>query len=179
MEIGHRIRDLRQRIGLTQAELAERSDLTKGFISLIENNNTSPSLNALENIVEALGTTLAEFFSEDDTSPLVFHREDAFCAKYDSLGMQMYWLVANAQKNQMEPVIVVLEQDGRSKEYEPFEGECFGYVLQGKILLHYGEEKHLLSVSDSFSFDAKQKFSIKNAGEEEAQVLWVSTPPMF
>ena len=63
IDIGHRIRQLRYKNDLTLEELASRTELTKGFLSQLENNLTSPSLQTLEDIAEALGTTLSRFFA--------------------------------------------------------------------------------------------------------------------
>ena len=64
MEIGSKIRELRLKADLTQEELGDRCELTKGYISQLENDVTSPSIATLEDIVAALGTTLVELFSE-------------------------------------------------------------------------------------------------------------------
>ena len=61
MDIGHKIKQLRIQKGLTLEELASRSELTKGFLSQMERNLTSPSIATLNDIVEALGSTLSEF----------------------------------------------------------------------------------------------------------------------
>ena len=57
MDIGARIRQLRNKNNLTLEELASRCELTKGFLSQLERNLTSPSISTLEDIVEALGMT--------------------------------------------------------------------------------------------------------------------------
>ena len=65
MDIGARIRQLRIKNDLTLEELASRTELTKGFLSQLERNLTSPSIQTLEDIAEALGVTMAGFFSEE------------------------------------------------------------------------------------------------------------------
>ena len=72
MDIGHKIKQLRIQKGLTLEELASRSELTKGFLSQTERNLTSPSIATLNDIVEALGTSLSEFFKEDKEERIVF-----------------------------------------------------------------------------------------------------------
>ena len=62
MSIGEKIRHLRTTCQLTQEELADRCDLTKGFISQLENDLNSPSISTLTDILHALGTNLKEFF---------------------------------------------------------------------------------------------------------------------
>ena len=64
MKIGDRVRRLRMQRGLTQEELADRCELSKGFISLLERDLTSPSIATLMDILESLGTDLKNFFSE-------------------------------------------------------------------------------------------------------------------
>ena len=74
MDIGHKIKQLRIQKGLTLEELASRSELTKGFLSQMERNLTSPSIATLNDIVEALGSSLSEFFREDKEEQIVFHK---------------------------------------------------------------------------------------------------------
>ena len=64
MNIGEKIRRLRIKNALTQEELADRCELTKGFISQVERDLTSPSIATLVDILEGLGTNLKDFFNE-------------------------------------------------------------------------------------------------------------------
>ncbi len=72
MKIGEKIKNLRLAQELTQEDLATRADLTKGFISLLERDLQTPSLDTLELILNALDTTLAEFFAEKGPDIVVF-----------------------------------------------------------------------------------------------------------
>ena len=65
MELGKKIKELRNKQGLTQEELADRAELSKGFISQLERDMTSPSIATLEDLLQCLGTTLGEFFMEE------------------------------------------------------------------------------------------------------------------
>ena len=78
MDIGGKIRHLRTQKGLTLEELASRSELTKGFLSQLERNLTSPSIDSLDDILEALGTNLAEFFKEDKVEQYTFRASDFY-----------------------------------------------------------------------------------------------------
>lgn len=62
MEIGLKIKELRLKNQLTQEELADRCELTKGYISQLENDLTSPSIATLKDILQALGSSLTRFF---------------------------------------------------------------------------------------------------------------------
>ena len=71
MDIGAKIKRIRLSNQLTLEELANRSELTKGFLSQLERDLTSPSVATLENLLEALGTNLKDFFSEDEDEQIV------------------------------------------------------------------------------------------------------------
>ena len=75
MRIGEKIRQLRLKNGLTQEELADRCELTKGFISQVERELTSPSIATLMDILECLGTDLKGFFSDNIQEKLYLRRK--------------------------------------------------------------------------------------------------------
>ena len=180
MEIGKKIKRLRLQRGLTQEELADRCELSKGFISLLERDLTSPSIATLMDILESLGSDLKTFFSETGDEKVVFGTEDIFVKEdAESLQGSIRWLVPSAQKNQMEPILVELGSGGETIEDDPHEGEEFGFVLQGSINLHLGERKIRVRREESFCFKPDQTHYIENAGKSVARVLWVSTPPTF
>lgn len=142
MKIGEKIKRLRTQNSLTQEELADRCELTKGFISQLERDLTSPSIATLVDILEGLGTNLKDFFNEIEDEKIVFSKDDAFETENEELKYTLKWIIPNAQKNIMEPILIELEPEGRSKEDSPHEGEEFGYVISGNIFIHIGSEKH-------------------------------------
>ena len=98
MSIGNRLKELRVLKGLTQEELADRAELSKGFISQVERDLTSPSIATLTDILQCLGTSLSEFFSEEPEEPIVFGRQDYF-EKYDAeLKNEIQWIVPSSRK---------------------------------------------------------------------------------
>ncbi len=179
MDIGHRMKELRIQYGLTQQELADRSELSKGFISQLERNLTSPSVGTLLDIIQCLGTTPAEFFTDQEPEQLVFRQEDYFTKEKEELHHQVKWLVPNAQKNAMEPVLLTLAPRGISEIQLPREAEEFGYVLKGSVKLYYGPCSFTVKQGESFYFKAEKKHSIENCSSRESVILWVSTPPSF
>ena len=125
MEIGEKIRSLRLKLGLTQEELAERSDLTKGFISQLERDLTSPSVDSLNDLLNALGTDMATFFMDKPTVKEIFTKDDYQSSEDLSMNSTITWLVPKSQVNTMEPVIITLDHNGETKKYTPFKGEEF------------------------------------------------------
>ena len=179
MDIGKRINQLRKGNGLTQQELADRCELSKGFISQVERSLTSPSIATLVDILESLGTNLQDFFNETTQEKIVFTKEDVFEKEDKDLKNMIKWLVPNAQKNNMEPILITIEAGGSSYVDEPHEGEEFGYVLTGTITVNLGEEQFKAKKGDSFYFKPTKRHYISNPGKTKANVLWVSTPPSF
>ena len=145
MKIGDKLRRLRLQRALTQEELADRCELSKSFISLLERDLTSPSLDTLSDLLETLGSDLPTFFREKDEK-IVFGAEDIF-VKEDPEGLKgmIRWLIPSAQKNQMEPILVEMAPGGETAEDDPHEGEEFGYVLAGTLRIVLGERTERVS----------------------------------
>lgn len=177
MEIGVKIKDMRQKCGLTQEELADRCELTKGYISQLENELTSPSIATLCDILSALGSSLSEFFSDEKNEQVVFTESD-YIEKITE-GQKIEWLVPNAQKNEMEPIVVNLEPHAKTQDDMPHEGEEFGFVLEGEILLTIGKKSYLVKQNESFYFESNKIHYIENNSEKTAKIIWVSSPPTF
>ena len=177
MQLGRKIRDLRQQYNLTQEELADRCELTKGYISQLENDLTSPSIATLTDILNALGSNLSDFFREDSEEKIVFSQEEYIEKQSD--GMIWNWVIPNAQKNMMEPVLVELEPNASAPVDFPHDGEEFGYVLEGRIAIIVGGKAHTAKKGESFYFTANREHRILNKGKGRAKFLWISTPPNF
>lgn len=179
MNIGEKIRQLRLENNLTQEELANRCELSKGFISQVERDMTSPSIASLVDILESLGTNLTGFFSEKEEEKLVFTRDDAFEKIDDLLGYKVEWIVPNAQKNAMEPILLTIAPGGKYVDDPPHDGEEFGFVLQGSVQLTYGHRKIKAKKGDCFYYGCSLEHSLKNIGKSEAKILFIGTPPNF
>ena len=178
MNIGKRIQQYRKKNGLTLAELASRSELSKGFLSQVERDLTSPSIATLSDIVEALGISLAEFFNDAKSQEkFIFKVEDHF--DDDQGGVRVHWIVPNAQKNDMEPILIELDPGQVSTTIEPHSGEEFGYVLQGRLSLYLDGKRHSLKKGQTFYLKGSLSHYLKNDSKSIASVLWVCTPPIF
>lgn len=179
MQIGNKIKRLRQENGLTQEELADRCELTKGYISQLERELTSPSISTLQDILECLGANLQSFFSEEVDEQVVFHESDFFVKESEDKGYAINWIVPNARKRQMEPIIVDINPECATDDDLPHQGEEFGMVLAGSIYLNLGKERFRLKKGDCFYFKPNKNHSIRNAGKVQAKVLWIASPPSF
>lgn len=178
MNIGDKIKRLRTANFLTQEELADRCELTKGYISQLERDLTSPSIATLVDILECLGTDLGKFFNETAEDKIVFKQDDVFIKETDD-NYTINWLIPNAQKNDMEPILIELNSYSKTKLETPHEGQEFGYILAGTIILHYGNELFKVKKGESFYFKSNKNHFIENTGKNICKILWVSSPPSF
>ena len=177
MQIGSKIKELRIKNGLTQEELADRCELTKGFISQVERDNTSPSIATLMDILQSLGTNLRDFFNEEPEDQIVFQDKDFFEKTDEELKNKIEWIIPNAQKNEMEPIRLTLEPNGSTYPDVPHEGEEFGYVLSGTIEIILGDRKYTAREGETFYFCADKTHYITS--KDGASLIWVATPPSF
>ena len=177
MSIGSKLKALRILKGLTQEELADRAELSKGFISQLERDLTSPSIATLMDILQCLGTTIGEFFVETADEQIVFGKQDFFTKTDAELKNTVQWIVPNAQKNCMEPILLTLEPGGSTCPDTPHEGEEFGYLLSSSILIHIGTSIYKTKKGESFYFTSDQTHYIET--EDGASLLWISSPPSF
>ena len=166
MDIGHRMKELRIQYGLTQQELADRAELTKGFISQLERNQNSPSVGTLLDIIQCLGMTPAEFFTDSEPEQIVYKANDYFEKIDEEKNSKVEWIIPNAQTRSMEPVRLTLNEE-------------FGYVIKGTVKLCYGGKVHTVKAGESFYFKAGKKHFIENKSSKDAMLIWVSNPPSF
>ncbi|ERL66253.1 helix-turn-helix domain-containing protein [Schleiferilactobacillus shenzhenensis] len=174
MDIGARIRNLRIQKDLTQEELGERTDLSKGFISQLENNQSSPSLDTFFAILEVLGTTPAAFFATADEPTRVVYTPAAQTVYEDTAQhYTLHWLVPDSNEKQMEPVLLTFSGPGTYKTFPPSPAETFIYCLQGSITLHLGERDYVASAGESMYYRADAPHQLRSSGP--CQVLITAT----
>ena len=129
-------------------------------------------------LLAALGTNLKEFFASEDDDEKVVYAKDEFIEKQGA-GYTLDWLVPNAQKNVMEPVLISLQSESSTEDDFPHEGEEFGYVLEGEIKIVLGKKAYKCKKGQSFYFSSNKVHKIVNEKSRKAVFIWVSSPPNF
>jgi transcriptional regulator with XRE-family HTH domain len=178
MKIGERIKNLRQLSNLTQEELAERANLTKGFISQIERDLTSISLDSLAQILDALDENISDFFKEASQEKIVYRGTDRVAIEKEKIA-SFELLVPGATNRRLEPILLTLRKGESTPKEKPHEGEEFGFVLKGRVNLRFGREVLKLKKGECFYLWAEKEHWLHNSGSKEALILWVSSPPSF
>jgi transcriptional regulator with XRE-family HTH domain len=178
MDIGRKLRQLRVGSQLTQEELGDRTDLSKGFISQVENDQTSPSIETLIDILQALGVTPGEFFKDAGPEQVVYGKPDRLAAPSEtSADVDFQLLVPHAIHRDLDPALVTIQPGGKTITDKMHEGEEFGYVISGEIHVMLGPREYRVRRGECFLFYARQKHYVENRGTRPAKFLWVTTPP--
>ncbi|WP_088007015.1 helix-turn-helix domain-containing protein [Indiicoccus explosivorum] len=166
MEIGTKIRAIRNRKKMTIAQMCEATGLSKGFISNIENNNTSPSINTLGTIAESLGVPLPYLLLEKKQHMRVVRKDGRTSTSLNQLKIEHL-----ASKGGLRTMIVEFPPGASIGEPHAHEGEECHLVLKGKILAEQGEDSFIVEEGDSFSWNASVPHFVKNIGDGDATVF--------
>ena len=176
MQIGPKIKSLRLKKGLTQEELGERTDLTKGHISQLERDLNSPSIETLFALLEVLGTTPKDFFDDSKrVAKVVYSNDDQTIFSDDELKYSIRWLVPRSNENEMEPVLITFHEKGEFKKFEPSLSETFIYVLSGKVIIEHGNTKYTANQADAVYYDASESHRLLNAHNGTSEIILVAT----
>ena len=177
MEIGAKIKRLRLKNSLTLEELASRTELSKGFLSQLERDLSSPSIATLSDILEVLGSDFKSFFENDDSQKIVYKEKDYFLDQQNDYSI--VWLVSDAQKHSMEPMIIELKKGKSSMVIKPHEGEEFGYVLSGEIEIVFEGKREVVKENETFYLFKNKEHYLVNKSQTVSKVMWISNPPIF
>jgi transcriptional regulator with XRE-family HTH domain len=173
MEIGPKLRRLRKLRGLTIEELAEKAELTKGFISQLERDMTVPSVVNLKQVVEVLGMDLATFFSD-----LVERERNVYTQKdrIEEIKEKHYkieTLIPRLKYLEMEPMLLTLAPLAvYNVSYEEDEG--FGFVVKGRVEITVEKETRILNRGGCFYVFFDNQFIVKNLTKRSAEILLVN-----
>lgn len=178
MKIGERIRRRRNKLGLSLRELGARTGLTAGFLSQIENNQTSPSLDSLQEISTALNVPM--FYFLDDPQPCLVVRADERRKLYFPDSHIGYDLLAPDFTRQMMPLLIHLEPRAR-RVAQPLARptEQWMFVLQGRLEISVGNETFQLEPGDSIYYDGDLLREFASSSDEELRLICCIMPPVL
>lgn len=179
LNIAEKLKKLRMTNSLTQEELGSRADLTKGYISQLENDSACPSIATLKDILDVFGVSMQEFFTDPVDAEVVFGADARVQPTGDDDEVKVELLVPGAQNRQMDPALVTLEPGAEMDEQDFHDGEEFGYVLMGRIQVRLDDKVYTVKKNECFFFTSDRRHAVKNVGKGLAKILWVVTPPTF
>lgn len=180
--VGDQMRGLRKAKGLTLQSLAQKTDLSVGYLSQLERNLATPSIRALSAIARALGVNISWFFPEasehpDRESNVVVRAENRRSLSLSS-GIRDE-LLCPSLSGQLEMLLCTLEPGSSSGDLYTHTGEEAGFVSSGQLELRVDDDVFLLTAGDSFHFDCSRPHGYRNPGGVTTTVIWAVTPPHY
>lgn len=183
VEIGPRIRELREASGMSLRGLARASGLSVGFLSQVERGISSIALTSLRSVADALGHPMSAFFEsesdglpDDDSVVFTLMRGSERKRSLISGGRHYEMLSARVPGLVLEPMLVYIEPGGVQEPATSHTGEEFAYVLSGKLTYQVAGEEHFLEPGDSLYLRSNTPHAMRNEGTETCVVISVVTP---
>ena len=157
--IGHQVRQFRQDLDMTVAEVAKLAGLSSGMLSKIENGMTSPSLATLRALSRALNVPVTSFFrkfEEQRDATYVKAGEGLPIERRGTRAGHLYHLLGHSvgHRTSVEPYLITLTE--KSEVFPLFQhaGTEFIYVLEGRVIYRHGSQTYDMGPGDSLFFDS-------------------------
>jgi transcriptional regulator with XRE-family HTH domain len=178
LNVGERLRNLREMYGMSQRALAKKAGVTNGIISMIEKNRNSPSLATLKKILDAFPIPLSEFFTEGASPQMkTFYMADEL-PEIGSSGFSFRQVGVDLSGKAMQILHERIEAGADSgSEMLRHESEEGGVVISGCLELTVGGETQILGPGDAYYFDSRIPHRFRNIGEQDVEVISACSPP--
>jgi transcriptional regulator with XRE-family HTH domain len=180
LQLGPRIRALRQARNVTLRELAARAGVTESFLSQVEREVTSPSIASVQRIAHALDLAIAELFTEEAPRGRVVRRAERRRIVYPGLQAVDEFLTAG-MSGRLQVILSTIDPGGGTGD-EPYahdSDEEVVIVLAGRLELWIADEHYLLEEGDSIAYSSRLPHRNVNSSDRVAVVLFCVTPPSF
>jgi transcriptional regulator with XRE-family HTH domain len=176
--VGERIRERRKELGLNLRELAQKTDLTASFLSLVERGHNTPSLDSLRRITEALDVPLFFFNQTNGQKPIV-RRDERIKITFPPGDLTCELLVPNL-RNRLEMFISRVHPSAGNiaRPTRHSSDECI-YLLEGQLRVCLQDGEYDLRAGDSIYFHGSTVREICARGEDEAIFVAAITPPVL
>lgn len=172
--IGSRLRALRRERGWRLEDLAERTGLSKAYISRLESGERRPSLSALFGVARAYGVSFSALLEPEPEAhgPVVVRARGGGVRRGNGL---LYSKLSDGSMTfNLRPLRIVVPADRAGDTLYRHEGEQWAYVLSGRLRLELGGEEVVLGPGDAAHFDADGPHKFSALGGEDAEVILVA-----
>lgn len=180
LDLGARLKALRQARGLSQRTLAKRVGVPNSTISLIESGRMNPSVGALKRILDGLPIGLAAFFAfEMPSERRVFFAADDLTEI--GRGKISYRQIGEAGQGRSLQMLAETYQPGADtgKVMLSHQGEEVGLVLTGRLEVTVDGQRKILGPGDAYAFESRLPHRFRNPGAQPCTVVSACTPPSF
>ncbi len=181
MKIGGKLQALRQRRQLSVRALAARSGISHSSISLMERDVISPSVDTLNAVLDALGTTLPSFFLDlqpaTPRSPFMRARDLPEVGRPDAISYRVIGMgFPNRSMLMLHETYAPGSDTGEAFSHSAQEG---GLVVRGEVEVTVAGETALLQTGDGYYFDSRQPHRFRNASDKPSEIVSAITPPTY
>ncbi|WP_048646820.1 cupin domain-containing protein [Nitratireductor soli] len=184
IQVGQRIRKFRKQRDLVIDDLADKSGLSRAYISQVETGKALPSLTALESLAQALEIPISYLFVDDTFNYHITRKDDRQVIIYglargkESQRKRINML--SAPNRQLEMVLLEIPPgyDAADRDHSHDGEECH-LVMEGTIRATQGDESYVLYEGDSYHWDGSIPHRVENIGEGMAKLLIARTPAGF
>lgn len=180
IDVGNRLRTIRQLHGLSQRELARRAGVTNGLISLVEMNRVSPSVGSLKKLLDGIPMSLAEFFTGDfnQRTPVFYGTDELVEIGNEDVSLK---LIAAQRAGRQMTLLHERYAPGAATGEEMLEhrGEEGGVVVRGQIEVTVGNDTRVLGPGEAYYFPSNLPHRFRNPGREVCEIVSCCTPPTF
>jgi transcriptional regulator with XRE-family HTH domain len=175
--LGHRLRILREAFGLSQRELAKRAGMTNSNISMIEQGQTSPSVQSLNKILDAFPISLAEFFScnlTSDQSPVIRARDISGHTSAEGILVQQLDQQGLTGRVQLSRLSF---PSGVANSMQSALQDIAGWVLSGELDLHLATQLYKVRKGDGFYIKQEHIYQFANSELAMVELIIASVDP--
>jgi transcriptional regulator with XRE-family HTH domain len=182
LDLAPRLRTLRERRQLSLRELGRRTGIAVSFLSGLEAGRNNVSVAKLKTILDALGTTLGEFFrrGDDSRARIVYRKEELAEIAGPARGISFKEVAAGRPGRALQMLVERYEPgcDTGPEGYR-HQAEEAGVVLKGALELTVDGQTYLLRAGDAYYFDSRLPHRFRNVGRTAVEAISVNTPPSF
>lgn len=176
--LGEKLRQLRSERNISQRDLARMANLSPNSISLIERDETSPSVSTLQSLAAALSVRMSYFF-EEETPTSVLHLKAGSRPKIENQGVVIEGMGKTLPSQELEPFTVTLDPKAGSggERQVVHSGHEFVYCLKGRIEYVIDGQIYQMEQGDILIFEANLPHLWRNPFDDEAKFILVLQTP--
>ena len=180
LDLGRKVRALREARGLSLKALAGQAGVSESFVSQVERGVANPSVASLRRLAEALGASVGSLFDGPTTSGRLVRSTERASLVHPARRWEDF-LITPRDAKRLQVILSVIEPgEGSGDEaYSHDSDEECVIVLKGTLEFRVGNDEYVLGEGDSLLFESRLPHWNLNPGPSKAEVLWIITPPSY